>query len=251
MQAGDQEILPILLPAMEVIDLQVCWFRRKDPWKWKQSEHVSPDEDEDHLAEKTQTRPAGPPNATVHGAGQAEINPMQLYQHDAGAKLNQPYLVAGLMLYCSFWSTRGSPRTTALCHLAASWTSPAQSDTVLCFSCLGTKMGSQTHTLSQEVTKQLRHGQRRSATYNALDQRRISGWERHWWVFSQVRQKEMKEQKRHKDNSKIETRRIERAKGWGRTLDPTSRSLKPRKRMKRFAKEDSAIYNMLHKEAGR
>lgn len=50
---------------------------------------------------------------------------MQLYQRDAGAKLNQPYLVAGLMLYCSFWSTRGSPRTTALCHLAASWTSPS------------------------------------------------------------------------------------------------------------------------------
>lgn len=70
-------------------------------------------------------------------------------------------------------------------------------------------------------------------------------------MFSQVRQKETKEQKRHKDNGKIETGRIERAKGWGRTLDPRSRSLKPRKRMKRFAKEDSAIYNMLHKEAGR
>lgn len=68
MQAGDQEFLPILLPAMEAIDLQVCWFRRKHPWKWKQSEQVSPVEDEDHLAEKTQTHPAGPPNATVHGA---------------------------------------------------------------------------------------------------------------------------------------------------------------------------------------
>lgn len=109
-----KSFLQILLPAMEMMDLWVCWFRSKYSWKWKRSAQVSPDKDEDHLAEKN---PNTSSRSTQHNsswckiapAGQAEMNPMQLCQHDAGAKLNQSCLAAGLTwLYCSFWLTRGS-----------------------------------------------------------------------------------------------------------------------------------------------
>jgi len=88
--------------------------------------------------------------------------------------------------------------------------------------------GPQTHALSKEVTKQLRPGQHRSSTYTVLDQRTISRWERHWWVFSQVRQKEMKEWKRHKDESKTDGKNL-KSRVTGQSSGPEVKKLEARK----------------------